>query len=1412
MATNKLKALKSLVRALEKEEKTERQYDPAKQVEGYKERIEGSGIDVEKATDTRNPLEKALNLRENQNALFDIFEVINRPQQALFGAVNAAQKDENILEGAKQGIAGEKETPFGEILREGGMDDTPIFGEVGWDDIVGFAGDVLLDPIDIPLFGASKMVKIGGKAVKYADAVADSMKAADVARDAMKATDVALEAAQIANKSDAVVTLTKEAAKNKEAWGVLAKKYDAIRTMKRSRRTTLQVATAYSGTGFKNMFRFADNNFTKLLEKLDTKSLQLGVEKMSKAGLGKAAKELGAVKHYKDFKQGIVKIFDWTRELKNKGVDLIGQSRRVRGAQKQAETVLEVSMKAWTEDTGKYKALFIESAKKNGMYDKLVDSALNGRSLDDLGSKVYPHIKGANKSTRVLEAAISDHIDELMMPIMEHGGAMFKIVDGQVIADVKGLSQTTTIYDMFNDQSLMFRMGLTDEMKDTVEEWTKEYAPKWYESHITENTPMFVAAEETGNIKRTWRFNEGFESSGEVGQKLRELKSELTKMKEISDASIDNLTETLVGYDKVVKELEDVESIMSSNAARVAAGETLSEADELYVVPTAGSKTYAKAKAFETHINERTVRLADMQQEMSSLTGRGSRAKIKKLAEDADKVSKEIDGFKGLLDKAKLDGVKDGSVKKLADYKSELTGRAQAFTSSVVSPLSSLKTGAQVKTIPAYQRIVEGATKMSDEMTIPVYLNEKAIEHIAQFANLDGVAQYLSATHHFMNDSVDIVNTLLKTRMEFQEGYMSHIMNDSWGKVNFPQFDTVGKRNPFLGSEYIGNTKKLASRKYQTSALAANDLVKQYADWLISSGSVADSAKEVLESTKNIEMFSKSVRTSLADFIKKAPTSAGDAQLLRTVMKETLVGQLKGAELIIPANSLTSPNAPRGFVKTTKQAVVSKLEGMSNLIDPEDNKEVIGAIKQWLDTASDQSDIFYIDKNINRLVGKLTDKEETGIFLKTLEFVNNVFKKNKLLSPGFQMRNVAGNMSNMYLAGMPVNDIMDYSKRALDVMKTGDSTFAKATTMGLDKLTPREIQLLETYNEFALNGFQQVGNRIQDIPDYVRDASKKVRGDYNPLKIYDKVIEFNFKMNERQDSIYRMAAFMWAKDNAGKVMEMGFEEPAQFVRHALFDFADLSAVEQDVFKKIIPFYTFTKKNLGFQMRNMMINPNRYNRLAKSFDSMWGMLDLSPEELDAYSVENFWIPIPFKDKDGKYHAIKASLPLGDIGEWVSDPFRRLMASSTPVARAPFEIATNTQAFSGMPIQEFKGQKGFQIPELNRGVEYALNQAGLDVPATLGFDIGRTAGQVFKGEINNPMDALSSGIGRTLTSEKDPAATLQRKAYEELDQLEGLMRYYKQEGIEILSLAEITNKDNKNRTTALLNNLKSLIKRG
>ena len=60
-------------------------FDPKKQIENYTTRLENIGQSKEDATDTRNWLEKKLNLKKDQNVLFDIFELIGRPQQALFG-------------------------------------------------------------------------------------------------------------------------------------------------------------------------------------------------------------------------------------------------------------------------------------------------------------------------------------------------------------------------------------------------------------------------------------------------------------------------------------------------------------------------------------------------------------------------------------------------------------------------------------------------------------------------------------------------------------------------------------------------------------------------------------------------------------------------------------------------------------------------------------------------------------------------------------------------------------------------------------------------------------------------------------------------------------------------------------------------------------------------------------------------------------------------------------------------------------------------------------------------------------------------------------------------------------------------------------------------------------------------------
>ena len=107
---------------------------------------------------------------------------------------------------------------------------------------------------------------------------------------------------------------------------------------------------------------------------------------------------------------------------------------------------------------------------------------------------------------------------------------------------------------------------------------------------------------------------------------------------------------------------------------------------------------------------------------------------------------------------------------------------------------------------------------------------------------------------------------------------------------------------------------------------------------------------------------------------------------------------------------------------------------------------------------------------------------------------------------------------------------------------------------------------------------------------------------------------------------------------------------------------------------------------------------------------------------------------------------------------------------------------------MPIQEFKGQRGYQLPFVGRKAEYGLSQLGLDVPIAAGYDLAKGAGQVAQGNIGQ---GLETGVGRSFLSSGSAEKARLSADYQRLNDLRDLMKYYKQEGKKILTLDEIAN---------------------
>lgn len=215
-------------------------------LENYSTRLKSVGVDPEEVTDGRNPVQKALGLREGTGIIGGFFDLLNRPQQALFGTIQEptnrveqltqsefdklnplerqAYRDqvesvgksalERMASGFMDGLTGKKRYTGGQIIRnlfeEGRKED----GKFDASDVFGTFLDMTLDPVQLALFattgGAGNVATAGAKGLAAAD------KVSDFASVASKIDDLAMGAQKLKKGAEAVSDFQKATATAKQ--------------------------------------------------------------------------------------------------------------------------------------------------------------------------------------------------------------------------------------------------------------------------------------------------------------------------------------------------------------------------------------------------------------------------------------------------------------------------------------------------------------------------------------------------------------------------------------------------------------------------------------------------------------------------------------------------------------------------------------------------------------------------------------------------------------------------------------------------------------------------------------------------------------------------------------------------------------------------------------------------------------------------------------------------------------------------------------------------------------------------------------------------------------------------------------------------------------------------------------------
>jgi len=397
-----------------------------------------------------------------------------------------------------------------------------------------------------------------------------------------------------------------------------------------------------------------------------------------------------------------------------------------------------------------------------------------------------------------------------------------------------------------------------------------------------------------------------------------------------------------------------------------------------------------------------------------------------------------------------------------------------------------------------------------------------------------------------------------------------------------------------------------------------------------------------------------------------------------------------------------------------------------------------------------------VERALNNFKSRIQD-ESISAFVKGYDAVLNAWKKLTLFSPAYHVRNVLGSNWNMYIAGMSVPDIAKYVAQSIsDLRKPYDPLVDAFKRQGLGG------------SSFAYADFKYGGAESEEALRRALQRQQMTPGQ-KAVDSVKNILNTSLDIAHQADVMNRYAMFKWAVEKKG----MSVEEAARKVKEVLFDYQDLSEVERKVFRRIIPFYTFMKKNAAFQIKYFFENPLRYRVIDKIRDNREGAFDrnrVTPDWLDQA------IAIPLTgDSAGNIDFLNLNPPAADLAKWASDPLGQLTSSTSPMVRLPLELATNYDMFMKRPIEEFEGQtRNFLGLDMSAKTAHALDQVGLLRQLDTIFNSDKPLQQ-----------AASFGLIRS----QDAATARRSKQYERLKELEDMIKLLEQQGIDVPTIREL-----------------------
>jgi len=401
--------------------------------------------------------------------------------------------------------------------------------------------------------------------------------------------------------------------------------------------------------------------------------------------------------------------------------------------------------------------------------------------------------------------------------------------------------------------------------------------------------------------------------------------------------------------------------------------------------------------------------------------------------------------------------------------------------------------------------------------------------------------------------------------------------------------------------------------------------------------------------------------------------------------------------------------------------------------------------------------------------------------------------------PSHQAINFTGNIANMYAHGMSPLDISAGYARAFKDLRTARKNLSQAKEKtGLISRTVKPGGKAKSYADLGFSDMEDAvrSGSIGELTGFggeftsglrstgVRKPNPKdLRWQENPwspinpdARFYEAARSIN--QNFVEDPA-KLAMFRWARKGGKSV-----DDASMDVKAALFDYSELTNFEKRFMRNVIPFYTWTRKNIPLQLANVLERPGRIanqgrllstiNELViagesedplthyatpKSFkgDNTINLPDIG-QAIDDINFDKDFLSsdlfqkglVPAKTQMGSPVATSVRLPFFDTDLLSAGSPKELIRDwafmLNPAIRGPLEFLNNKRFGSpDLPSSEIRSDRAVNASTLGRLAQSVGLGKGLGVVDTPRGPKQRALSKWITEQIPIPVGAVTRGVG-------------------------------------------------------------------